>query len=143
MHSLWLRRAWACLHGRAALLYALLSLQQPKNPPMRVPLGAVTRVATSELSPRSCFLRALFNDRCAGLTFALFSLSTACPVHCGLGECHPLCCAGPWCDGPLGALPRRPQTTEKAIVRKEKHLDESEASDDEEVIYKVEVPANR
>uniref|UniRef100_A0A7N0URX8 phenylalanine--tRNA ligase n=1 Tax=Kalanchoe fedtschenkoi TaxID=63787 RepID=A0A7N0URX8_KALFE len=33
-------------------------------------------------------------------------------------------------------------TTEKAIIRKEKHLDE-EASEDEEVIYKIEVPANR
>lgn len=35
------------------------------------------------------------------------------------------------------------QTTEKAIIRKEKHLDEEEASEDEEVIYKIEVPANR
>lgn len=35
------------------------------------------------------------------------------------------------------------QTTEKAIVRKEKHLDEEEADEDEEVIYKIEVPANR
>jgi len=34
------------------------------------------------------------------------------------------------------------QTTEKAIIRKEKHLDE-EASEDEEVIYKIEIPANR
>ncbi|KAK4483870.1 hypothetical protein RD792_011079, partial [Penstemon davidsonii] len=34
-------------------------------------------------------------------------------------------------------------TTEKAIIRKEKHLDEEEASEDEEVIYKIEVPANR
>lgn len=33
-------------------------------------------------------------------------------------------------------------TTEKAILRKEKHLDE-EASEDEEVIYKIEIPANR
>eukprot|EP00245_Coleochaete_scutata_P007775 TRINITY_DN23538_c0_g1_i1.p1 TRINITY_DN23538_c0_g1~~TRINITY_DN23538_c0_g1_i1.p1 ORF type:complete len:598 (-),score=118.03 TRINITY_DN23538_c0_g1_i1:79-1872(-) len=33
-------------------------------------------------------------------------------------------------------------TTEKAMIRKEKHLDE-EASADEEVIYKIEVPANR
>ncbi|KAA8541114.1 hypothetical protein F0562_025077 [Nyssa sinensis] len=33
-------------------------------------------------------------------------------------------------------------TTEKAIVRKEKHLEE-EATQDEEVIYKIEVPANR
>lgn len=33
-------------------------------------------------------------------------------------------------------------TTEKAIIRKEKHL-EVEAEDDEEVIYKIEVPANR
>ncbi|XP_042501579.1 phenylalanine--tRNA ligase beta subunit, cytoplasmic-like [Macadamia integrifolia] len=33
-------------------------------------------------------------------------------------------------------------TTEKAIIRKEKHLDE-EATEDEEVIYKIEVPANR
>lgn len=35
------------------------------------------------------------------------------------------------------------QTTEKAIIRKEKHLDEEEVGDDEEVIYKIEVPANR
>lgn len=35
-------------------------------------------------------------------------------------------------------------TTEKAIIRKEKHLEEEEdPSDDEEVIYKIEVPANR
>ncbi|KAL8471319.1 hypothetical protein ACS0TY_028831 [Phlomoides rotata] len=34
-------------------------------------------------------------------------------------------------------------TTEKAIIRKEKHLDEEEQSEDEEVIYKIEVPANR
>lgn len=34
------------------------------------------------------------------------------------------------------------QTTEKAIIRKEKHLEE-EVDDDEEVIYKIEVPANR
>ncbi|KAB1212813.1 putative phenylalanine--tRNA ligase beta subunit [Morella rubra] len=34
-------------------------------------------------------------------------------------------------------------TTEKAIIRKEKHLDEEEVGDDEEVIYKIEVPANR
>ncbi|KAL3845620.1 hypothetical protein ACJIZ3_003023 [Penstemon smallii] len=34
-------------------------------------------------------------------------------------------------------------TTEKAIIRKEKHLDEEEPSEDEEVIYKIEVPANR
>ncbi|KAL3513523.1 hypothetical protein ACH5RR_026240 [Cinchona calisaya] len=34
-------------------------------------------------------------------------------------------------------------TTEKAIIRKEKHLGEEEASEDEEVIYKIEVPANR
>ncbi|XP_057416186.1 phenylalanine--tRNA ligase beta subunit, cytoplasmic [Lotus japonicus] len=34
-------------------------------------------------------------------------------------------------------------TTEKAIVRKEKHLEEEEAGEDEEVIYKIEVPANR
>ncbi|KAH1248541.1 Phenylalanine--tRNA ligase beta subunit, cytoplasmic [Glycine max] len=34
-------------------------------------------------------------------------------------------------------------TTEKAIVRKEKHLEEEEADEDEEVIYKIEVPANR
>ncbi|KAK9278106.1 hypothetical protein L1049_027664 [Liquidambar formosana] len=33
-------------------------------------------------------------------------------------------------------------TTEKAIIRKEKHLEE-DASEDEEVIYKIEVPANR
>jgi len=33
-------------------------------------------------------------------------------------------------------------TSEKAIIRKEKHLDE-EATDDEEVIYKIEIPANR
>ncbi|KAJ8759457.1 hypothetical protein K2173_007000 [Erythroxylum novogranatense] len=34
-------------------------------------------------------------------------------------------------------------TTEKAIIRKEKHLDEEEAEGDEEIIYKIEVPANR
>ncbi|XP_073035766.1 phenylalanine--tRNA ligase beta subunit, cytoplasmic-like [Primulina eburnea] len=34
-------------------------------------------------------------------------------------------------------------TTEKAIIRKEKHLDEEDPSEDEEVIYKIEVPANR
>ncbi|XP_027149506.1 phenylalanine--tRNA ligase beta subunit, cytoplasmic [Coffea eugenioides] len=34
-------------------------------------------------------------------------------------------------------------TTEKAIIRKEKHLGEEEGSEDEEVIYKIEVPANR
>lgn len=34
-------------------------------------------------------------------------------------------------------------TTEKAIIRKEKHLEEEETSEDEEVIYKIEVPANR
>ncbi|KAM7518057.1 hypothetical protein LguiB_017019 [Lonicera macranthoides] len=34
-------------------------------------------------------------------------------------------------------------TTEKAIIRKEKHLDEEAPEDDEEVIYKIEVPANR
>lgn len=33
-------------------------------------------------------------------------------------------------------------TTEKAIIRKEKHLD-VEAEEDEEIIYKIEVPANR
>ncbi|KAH0975875.1 hypothetical protein GBA52_017774 [Prunus armeniaca] len=33
-------------------------------------------------------------------------------------------------------------TTEKAIIRKEKHLD-AEVEEDEEVIYKIEVPANR
>ncbi|PON92694.1 Phenylalanyl-tRNA synthetase, class IIc, beta subunit, archae/euk cytosolic [Trema orientale] len=33
-------------------------------------------------------------------------------------------------------------TTEKAIIRKEKHL-EDESEEDEEVIYKIEVPANR
>ncbi|XP_022134928.1 phenylalanine--tRNA ligase beta subunit, cytoplasmic [Momordica charantia] len=33
-------------------------------------------------------------------------------------------------------------TTEKAIIRKEKHLEE-DADEDEEVIYKIEVPANR
>lgn len=36
------------------------------------------------------------------------------------------------------------QTTEKAIIRKEKHLEEDEDStEDEEVIYKIDVPANR
>lgn len=37
------------------------------------------------------------------------------------------------------------QTTEKAIIRKEKHLEEDAVpdGDDEEVIYKIEVPANR
>nr|XP_025616736.1 phenylalanine--tRNA ligase beta subunit, cytoplasmic isoform X1 [Arachis hypogaea] len=35
-------------------------------------------------------------------------------------------------------------TTEKAIVRKERHLEaEEDADEDEEVIYKIEVPANR
>nr|XP_027091862.1 phenylalanine--tRNA ligase beta subunit, cytoplasmic-like isoform X2 [Coffea arabica]XP_027094136.1 phenylalanine--tRNA ligase beta subunit, cytoplasmic-like isoform X2 [Coffea arabica] len=34
-------------------------------------------------------------------------------------------------------------TTEKAIIRKEKHLGEEEGLEDEEVIYKIEVPANR
>ncbi|KDO75282.1 hypothetical protein CISIN_1g007706mg [Citrus sinensis] len=34
-------------------------------------------------------------------------------------------------------------TTEKAIIRKEKHLDEEGDENDEEVIYKIEVPANR
>ncbi|GAV67255.1 LOW QUALITY PROTEIN: B3_4 domain-containing protein/B5 domain-containing protein [Cephalotus follicularis] len=34
-------------------------------------------------------------------------------------------------------------TTEKAIIRKEKHLNEEVADDNEEVIYKIEVPANR
>ncbi|KAK7265058.1 hypothetical protein RJT34_32674 [Clitoria ternatea] len=34
-------------------------------------------------------------------------------------------------------------TTEKAIVRKEKHLEEEDPDEDEEVIYKIEVPANR
>ncbi|KAI3997769.1 hypothetical protein MKX01_007656 [Papaver californicum] len=36
-------------------------------------------------------------------------------------------------------------TTEKAIIRKEKHLDgvEDESTEDEEVIYKIEIPANR
>ncbi|KAL3641412.1 hypothetical protein CASFOL_016380 [Castilleja foliolosa] len=34
-------------------------------------------------------------------------------------------------------------TTEKAIIRKEKHLEEEAPSEDEEVIYKIEVPANR
>ncbi|PRQ16427.1 putative phenylalanine--tRNA ligase [Rosa chinensis] len=34
-------------------------------------------------------------------------------------------------------------TTEKAIIRKEKHLDEEEGDEDEEVIYKIDIPANR
>lgn len=34
-------------------------------------------------------------------------------------------------------------TTEKAIIRKEKHIKEEESTEDEEVIYKIEVPANR
>ncbi|CAN6717602.1 unnamed protein product [Malus baccata var. baccata] len=34
-------------------------------------------------------------------------------------------------------------TTEKAIIRKEKNLDDDEGGEDEEVIYKIEVPANR
>ncbi|KAK9107129.1 hypothetical protein Syun_023140 [Stephania yunnanensis] len=34
-------------------------------------------------------------------------------------------------------------TTEKAIIRKEKHLEEEEMSEDDEVIYKIEIPANR
>ena len=35
------------------------------------------------------------------------------------------------------------QTTEKAIILKEKHLAEDKHSLDDEVIYKIEVPANR
>lgn len=34
-------------------------------------------------------------------------------------------------------------TTEKAIIRKEKHLEEEETLEDEEVIYKIDIPANR
>ncbi|KAL1825022.1 hypothetical protein DCAR_0313129 [Daucus carota subsp. sativus] len=34
-------------------------------------------------------------------------------------------------------------TTEKAIIRKEKHIDDQVADNDEEVIYKIEIPANR
>ncbi|KAJ4702987.1 phenylalanine--tRNA ligase beta subunit, cytoplasmic-like [Melia azedarach] len=34
-------------------------------------------------------------------------------------------------------------TTEKAIIRKEKHLEEEGDEGDEEIIYKIEVPANR
>jgi phenylalanyl-tRNA synthetase beta chain len=34
-------------------------------------------------------------------------------------------------------------TTEKAIIRKEKHLGNEEVCDDEEVIYKIDIPANR
>ncbi|KAL8129904.1 hypothetical protein V2J09_019059 [Rumex salicifolius] len=34
-------------------------------------------------------------------------------------------------------------TTERAISRRERHLDEEEAAEDEEIIYKIEVPANR
>ena len=34
-------------------------------------------------------------------------------------------------------------TTEKAIILKEKHLEEEQPSVDDEVIYKIEVPANR
>ncbi|KAL2467624.1 putative phenylalanine--tRNA ligase beta subunit [Forsythia ovata] len=34
-------------------------------------------------------------------------------------------------------------TTEKAIIRKEKHLEEEKPSEDEEWIYKIDVPANR
>ncbi|CAI5931250.1 unnamed protein product [Closterium sp. NIES-64] len=34
-------------------------------------------------------------------------------------------------------------TTEKAIIRKEKHLTDEVPAEDEEVIYKIEVPANR
>ncbi|CAO2830187.1 unnamed protein product [Amaranthus hypochondriacus] len=34
-------------------------------------------------------------------------------------------------------------TTEKAIIRKEKHLEDEEPTEDEEIIYKIEVPANR
>ena len=38
----------------------------------------------------------------------------------------------------------RVQTTEKAIIRKEKHLeDDGEVEGDDEVIYKIEVAANR
>lgn len=39
------------------------------------------------------------------------------------------------------ALPHG-QTTEQEIIRKEKHL-EDKAEKDEEVIYKIDVPANR
>lgn len=35
------------------------------------------------------------------------------------------------------------QTTEKAIISKEKHLEEEKPSADDEIIYKIEVPANR
>ena len=35
------------------------------------------------------------------------------------------------------------QTTEKAIIRKEKHLEEEGDAGDDEIIYKIEVPANR
>ncbi|KAK9676409.1 hypothetical protein RND81_11G075200 [Saponaria officinalis] len=34
-------------------------------------------------------------------------------------------------------------TTEKAIIRKEKHLEDDVSNDDEEIIYKIEVAANR
>ncbi|KAK4842441.1 hypothetical protein QYF36_021720 [Acer negundo] len=34
-------------------------------------------------------------------------------------------------------------TTEKAIIRKEKHLEEEGDAGDDEIIYKIEVPANR
>ncbi|XP_021856153.2 phenylalanine--tRNA ligase beta subunit, cytoplasmic-like [Spinacia oleracea] len=34
-------------------------------------------------------------------------------------------------------------TTEKAIIRKEKHIEDDGPTDDEEVIYKIDVPANR
>ncbi|KAL6007385.1 hypothetical protein ACLOJK_032882 [Asimina triloba] len=37
----------------------------------------------------------------------------------------------------------RVQTTEKAIIRKEKHLEDEDMGEDEEVIYKIDVPANR
>ncbi|RWW12796.1 hypothetical protein GW17_00023526 [Ensete ventricosum] len=35
------------------------------------------------------------------------------------------------------------KTTEKAIIRKEKHLEEDESDEEDEVIYKIEVAANR
>lgn len=44
----------------------------------------------------------------------------------------------------MRVLGLRLQTTEKAIIRKEKHLeDDSEVDEDDEVIYKIEVAANR
>jgi hypothetical protein len=56
----------------------------------------------------------------------------------------PVRCAGSGVVWILRVLGLRLQTTEKAIIRKEKHLeDDSEVDEDDEVIYKIEVAANR